>query len=180
MVRIRIVVTQQATAPAAPAASDAPTSAQTRAEVRATLRQTLQDVQRTVQEGNPARVTVDGRGVIVTPRIAGTPGTIVVDPRGFDNVIPPQTVDIAVAFFVICAVMVIEWPIARAFGRRLERRGQTAALDAAATGQLQRIEQAVEAMAIEVERISESQRFMAKLQSDSAGRVHALPTMERR
>jgi len=35
----------------------------------------------------------------------------------------------------------------------------------AVAGQLQRIEQAVEAMSIEVERISESQRFMAKLRT---------------
>ena len=41
----------------------------------------------------------------------------------------------------------------------------------ALSGQLQRIEQAVEAMAIEVERISESQRFMVKLQSETAQRT---------
>ena len=34
--------------------------------------------------------------------------------------------------------------------------------------QLQRIEQAVDAVAIEVERISESQRFLARLQEKSA------------
>jgi hypothetical protein len=43
--------------------------------------------------------------------------------------------------------------------------------------QLQRIEQAVDAMAIEVERISESQRFMAKLQHDTA---QALPGAQSR
>jgi hypothetical protein len=41
--------------------------------------------------------------------------------------------------------------------------------------QLQRIEQAVDAMAIEVERISESQRFLTKLQSQAAERA-ALPS----
>ena len=81
---------------------------------------------------------------------------------------PPQLVDISIAFFVMCAVMVIGWPLARAFGKRLERRNDLPAVAAGTKDQLHRIEQAVEAMAIEVERISESQRFMAKLQNASA------------
>jgi len=85
--------------------------------------------------------------------------------------IPPQAVDIAIGFFVTCAVLVVGWPISRALGRRFERRGATPALDAGMTDQLQRIEQAVEAIAIEVERISESQRFLAKIQEKSASTV---------
>jgi hypothetical protein len=77
---------------------------------------------------------------------------------------PPQVVDISIAFFVMCAVMVIGWPLARAFGKRLERRADVPAVNAGTAQQLNRIEQAVEAMAIEVERISESLRFIAKLQ----------------
>jgi hypothetical protein len=103
--------------------------------------------------------------------VRGTPG-IVVHPGQFppymQEGIPPQAVDLAIGFFITCAVMVIGWPIARAFGRRIERRGQPTSIDTGVGEQLQRIEQAVDAMAIEVERISESQRFMAKLQSSSA------------
>jgi hypothetical protein len=98
-----------------------------------------------------------------------------------NNVIPPQVVDISIAFFVMCAVMVVGWPLARAFGRRLERTGPAApAVPAAMSEQLERIEQAVEAMSIEIERISESQRFLAKLQSSSAPEHAALPGSERR
>ena len=82
--------------------------------------------------------------------------------------IPPQAVDIAVGFFVTCAVIIVGWPVSRALGRRFERRGAPPALEAGMTEQLQRIEQSVEAIAIEVERISESQRFLAKLQEKSA------------
>ena len=82
--------------------------------------------------------------------------------------IPPQVVDISIAFFVMCAVMVIGWPLARAFGKRLERRSDVPTVAAGTSDQLKRIEQAVEAMSIEVERISESQRFMAKLQNAAA------------
>jgi hypothetical protein len=81
--------------------------------------------------------------------------------------IPGEAVDIAIGFFVTCAVIIVGWPIARALGRRFERRGAPLAVEAGMTDQLQRIEQAVEAIAIEVERISESQRFLAKLQEKS-------------
>ena len=83
------------------------------------------------------------------------------------TVIPPQAVDIAIGFFITCAVIIVGWPISRALGRRFERRGAPPAIEAGMTDQLQRIEQAVEAIAIEVERISESQRFLAKLQEKS-------------
>ena len=82
--------------------------------------------------------------------------------------IPPQAVDIAVGFFVTCAVIIVGWPISRALGRRFERRGAQPTLESGMSEQLQRIEQSVEAIAIEVERISESQRFLAKLQEKSA------------
>jgi hypothetical protein len=82
--------------------------------------------------------------------------------------IPPQAVDIAIGFFVMCAVMVVGWPLARAFGRRLERGGSNVEVPAGMQEQLQRIEQAVDAMSIEIERISESQRFLAKLQAGAA------------
>lgn len=81
--------------------------------------------------------------------------------------IPREAVDIGIGFFITCAVIIIGWPIARAMGRRFERRGAPPAVEAGMTDQLQRIEQAVEAIAIEVERISESQRFLAKLQEKS-------------
>ncbi len=86
-------------------------------------------------------------------------------------VIPPQAVDISIAFFITCAVIVVGWPISRALGRRFEKRGSTPMLDASVADQLQRIEQAVEAVAIEVERISESQRFLARLQEKSPSTV---------
>ena len=82
--------------------------------------------------------------------------------------IPGEAVDIAIGFFVTCAVIIVGWPISRALGRRFERRGAPPALEAGMAEQLQRIEQSVEAIAIEVERISESQRFLAKIQEKSA------------
>lgn len=97
-----------------------------------------------------------------------TPFVYTSQPPNERPVIPGEAVDIAIGFFVTCAVIIVGWPISRALGRRFERRGAPPALEAGMTEQLQRIEQSVEAIAIEVERISESQRFLAKLQEKSA------------
>src|SRR6187551_1716092 len=43
-----------------------------------------------------------------------------------ENVIPPQAVDISVAFFVMVAFIIVGLPLARAFARRMDRRGETA------------------------------------------------------
>ena len=77
--------------------------------------------------------------------------------------IPAGAMDIAIGFCITLVVIIVGWPISRALGRRIERRGASQAVDAGVTERLQRIEQAVEAVAIEVERISESQRYLAKI-----------------
>ena len=63
----------------------------------------------------------------------------------------------------VLAAVVILYPLMRALGRRLEGSGRTSALDTGSGERLQRIEQAVDAMAIEIERISEGQRFTTRL-----------------
>jgi hypothetical protein len=85
--------------------------------------------------------------------------------------IPGEAVDIAIGFFVTFAVVIVGWPISRALGRRFERNVPAPVLQGDVTQQLQRIEQAVEAVAIEVERISESQRFLTKLQERPASAI---------
>ncbi|MDB4880050.1 MAG: hypothetical protein JWL60_1496 [Gemmatimonadetes bacterium] len=169
MTGIRYFVLQQSSAPAPPAAPLSPQQA--RDQIREQIRQSVEDGVRASQEGARAgeivRIGPDGH-VTVTPR-QGPPMTIEPDhPATFGGPgdgIPPEAVDMAMGFFVMCAVMVVGWPIARAFGRRIERSATTPAIQPEVAAQLHRIEQAVESMAIEVERISESQRFVAKLQS---------------
>jgi hypothetical protein len=179
MTEVRMFYLQQTAAPSA--TQDAPT----REQIREQVHQAIQDAKEAALQARQAQQDARYNRVIVpgvpaVPGVPGTPGTIVVDGRGFNNLIPPQLVDISVAFFAMCAIMVIGWPIARAFGRRLERRSEVASLDPIAVEQLQRIEHAVEAMSIEIERISESQRFMARLQSGTAGDRGMMPIAERR
>ena len=155
------MTTQQATTqtsvpqPPAPGTPGSP-------EFKANLKRSLQDIQAAVREasqeaGKGVTGGLGGHGVILVPP---TP------PRADNsNVIPQQAVDIASGFFVMCAVMVIGWPIARALGRRIERKAEVVPANPAIADQLVRIQQAIEAMSIEVERIGESQRFMARLQS---------------
>jgi hypothetical protein len=102
----------------------------------------------------------------------GFPG-ITIQPPHYPQAptIPAGAIDIAFGLFITCAVIVVGWPISRALGRRFEKRGTTPLLDASVADQLQRIEQAVEAVAIEVERVSESQRFLTRLQEKSPSTV---------
>ena len=180
MISVTFVITQTQTqaqprAQAAPAPTVPPDPAQLREQIRQSIEAARQAATDAAQQ---QRVSIGQNRIIVGPGTPGEPGTIYVGRGGADNFIPQQAVDISIAFFVMIAVMVVGWPIARAFGRRIERRGQVATLDAGTMEQLQRIEQAVDAMAIEVERISESQRFMARLQRDTA--AQALPSVESR
>ena len=122
----------------------------TRANERA--REKLQDALARLRNESKARF--EGAG----PVIAQGP----FDPA---NMIPPQAVDIAVAFFFTIAVIAIGVPIARAFARRMDRRSQ-ASTPPELTPRLDRMEQAIEAVAIEVERISEGQRFVTRLLSE--------------
>ena len=92
--------------------------------------------------------------------------TITFSPHAFDNTIPPQVEDISIAFFVTIAAIIIFLPLARAFARRMDRRGGTAQIPNEVSSQLAHLNQAVDAIALEVERISEGQRFTTRLLSE--------------
>jgi Zn-dependent protease with chaperone function len=71
---------------------------------------------------------------------------------------------IPIVAIVACAATAVLVPVARAYSRRMERdAGRPAALPTDLTLRLERMEQAIDSIAIEVERISEGQRFTTKL-----------------
>ena len=80
--------------------------------------------------------------------------------------IPPEVVELAKVVFFTITVMVLGLPLIRAFTRRWDRPVISDKPSAEISARLERIEQAVEAVAIEVERIAEAQRFSAKLMSE--------------
>lgn len=99
---------------------------------------------------------------------ASTPGAAVATTPNVEDV-PPQVVTMSIAFFITCAVIAIGIPIARAWGRWLDRRGQQAPTSSDASQRLTQIEQAIEAVAIEVERVSEGQRFTNRVIGEMRG-----------
>lgn len=74
---------------------------------------------------------------------------------------------VPIAAFVCIAASLIGVPLARAYGRRIESRGNED-LSRDVMARLQRMEQAIDSIAVEVERISEGQRFTTKLLSERA------------
>lgn len=100
--------------------------------------------------------------------------TVIVRPGGFDEV-PPQIVDISLMFFLTVFAIIVGFPIARAFARWIDRRGQEPRLPADIATQINQIAQSVDAMAIEVERISEGQRFTTRLLADQQASRGGLP-----
>ena len=105
-------------------------------------------------------------GDITIQRPGGRNTVIHMPPGGFANTIPPQARDISVAFFLMVAAIIIGLPLARAFARRMDRRGGAAQIPNEISSQLTHLNQAVDAIALEVERISEGQRFAARLLSE--------------
>ncbi len=87
--------------------------------------------------------------------------------------IPPEVLPIVQSFFMTVAIIALGVPVIRAITRRWEQPKQPKELVADTTARLERIEQAVDAIAIEVERIAEAQRFSAKLMAEQQKR--ALP-----
>ena len=82
------------------------------------------------------------------------------------EIIPPQAVDISIAFFVTIAVIIIGLPLARAIARWMDRRTAAPQIPSGVSAQLAQLNQAVDAIALEVERISEGQRFTTRLLSE--------------
>jgi len=73
---------------------------------------------------------------------------------------------VPIGFFAMVVSIVLGVPLVRARIKERERHGAPVLQDAQAAERLARIEAAVESIAIEVERISEAQRFTTKLLSE--------------
>lgn len=78
---------------------------------------------------------------------------------------PDEILAFSFAFAALFVGARIALPLVRAFAKRLEKR-DSPHLSAEMTSRLERMEQAIDSIAIEVERISEAQRFTTKLLSD--------------
>ena len=99
---------------------------------------------------------------------AGIPGAIVPEPEPIRNG-PPEEVWVIGTIFIFAVMM----PVAIGYARRLWKRASIAVapVPRELMDRFARIEQAVDAIAIEVERQGEGQRFLTKLFSENGARA---------
>jgi len=76
---------------------------------------------------------------------------------------PIDGVMVPIVLFICVAASAIGIPIARAYARRIERGPIEPMMPPEMKTRFERMEQALDSIAIEVERISEAQRFTTKL-----------------
>jgi hypothetical protein len=86
-----------------------------------------------------------------------------------------EDIVVPIAFFVSVIIMAIGIPLVRGIVRRWDRKSGVSSLPPDTAARLDRIEQAIDAMSIQVERIAEGQRFVTRIMSDRAGERVALP-----
>jgi hypothetical protein len=73
---------------------------------------------------------------------------------------------VPLGFFVTAIVLAVGVPLARAYSRRMDAESRNPKIPTEITSRLERMEQAIDSVALEVERISEGQRFTTKLLSE--------------
>ena len=146
-----------------------------RAVQKTTTVTTSQGAQASQGTGSEPAVAQGGPNVV--RRIPRGGGQIILDRQGDQTVVtvaqlPPDVWRLvhgaeqtAFGLMGLLALIVIGGPFARMFARRSERRAQMAPAQETIDlrGQIEQLQQSIDTMAIEMERISESQRFQSKL-----------------
>lgn len=157
-----------------PATPVAPTVPGLRSEIRQAVREAVRDARTAAKDARTA-----GKDAQTAVRDAqapqgGIPTTAPPLPPGGDIPdIPPQVVNVVSMFFVFVGVLVLGTPIVRALMRRFDRKTEAMRVTGPdLTPHLRQLQESVDAMAIEIERISEGQRFTSKL---LASRANASP-----
>lgn len=138
--------------------------AQSAPAVAPTTTEDVQSLRDQIRQAVRAQIAAGVKGATAPP--APHSPIIGVPPFDPNNVIPPQAVDISIAFFLTIAAIIIGLPLARAFARRMDRRSTGAQIPGEISTQLAQLNQSVDAIALEVERISEGQRFTTRLLSE--------------
>ena len=110
-----------------------------------------------VSAQNAAKQAQDNAPVVATTTV----------PQHNPDDIPPIVGDLLTTICVTFAIVVIGFPLSRAFARRLDKSRVAPGVGGPdLTPQIRQLQDSVDAMAIELERISEGQRFTAKLLAD--------------
>lgn len=122
--------------------------------------------------GENVRINVKGGNVVLTQ---GTNTTTI----PLNDMVPRGLVQMSWAVAASVMAVFIGWPIARAVARYLDRRGRAVRSDNVLEAQLQQrfdaMERNIDTVAVEIERLSEAQRFTSKLLEQRPAAV-AVPT----
>lgn len=158
---------QQTAAPAAPA------TPVTGNELRDQIRQTVREATEAARQAAADAKAQDGSGhniIIPVPPVPPFSTTSTSTP--YDRDMPPRVKDVSIAFIVMISFVIVGLPLVRAIARRIDKGSQPPpAIPREMRDQLQQISQSVDAIAIEVERISEGQRFTTRMLADKPQNV---------
>jgi hypothetical protein len=157
-----------------PATPVAPTAPGLRSEIRQAVRQAVQDARTAARDAKTAAKDAQTAAKDAQAPQGGIPGTTVPPPIvNLPDDIPPQVMNFMSMFLVFVGVLVLGTPIVRALMRRFDRKTESMKVSGPDfTPHLRQLQESVDAMAIEIERISEGQRFTSKL---LASRANASP-----
>lgn len=122
-----------------------------------------EEIRAAIDAAREANAEAGGGPRIVFSDGNGRGDAVISVPNGTDGLIPREVPEMLGILGVTLVCCVVGLPIARAFGRWLDRRGTAQPASREVTSRLEAIEQAVESVAVEVERISEGQRFTARV-----------------
>ena len=140
---------------AQPVITTGPARSETPQEIRDRIRE---EVRQSIQQGRDPNIVL---------------------PNSFDarNAVPTGAVVISVALFASIAFTLVFGPMARAMARRIDAQNEGLARGGRDLApKIERLQESLDTMAVELERISESQRFQAKLM---AGREKEPARIER-
>ena len=121
-------------------------------------------------DGTEQRIELSEAGDVITSTAQGATATLVPPPIPAPvrrKQLPDGLVDMMGIIFGAVTVMSLGTPLVKAWARRFERRYEVQQ-NAQIEQRLAAIERAIETVAVEVERISEGQRFTTKLLADRA------------
>ncbi len=108
-------------------------------------------------------------------RQAAIPGSIIPDPPRPPQQGPPEEVFVLTGLFMFIVVL----PLTIAYARRIWRRGAPPTLPQEIYDRFTRVEQSLDSIAIEVERVGEGQRFLTRMQAEQAERALGAGPAER-
>ena len=166
------------------------TSAEIRQQVQSAVQEAVQAARaakaNAVQggQGGAPRASTAPQAPVALPPVPVGGGRVIIDRQGDRTVItsaalPPDVIPLAkmaqetaLGLMGLLAAMVILGPFARMIARRIDRRPELKAAgehSQVVQQQILQLQQSVDAMAVEVERISEAQRLQTKLLNEARG-----------